>query len=155
MNRILLLIFSICLAACSASGPKYTQHYAQANTAAVVYVYRPQRVVNCCVAPAVYINGVENGSLKNGGYLVFELLKGDHTVTVGDGSYGFSAQTVSLSIEPGGVHYLKWVIGSLSQFDVLVIGGIGAAYAQRDYHLFEIPLEHAVNEIKELKLSKS
>lgn len=153
-TRISLFISVLLLASCSAAGPKF-QEYALANTNnAIVYIYRPTKTVNCCVAPNVYINQAPKAGLKNGGYLAYELPPGNHEITVGDGSYGFTAETVNLTLTSGDVIYLKWVIGSLSQFDILAIGSVAVGRSARDYHLLQYPAEKAQVEIKELNFSQ-
>jgi hypothetical protein len=154
MKFISLIFIIISLAGCSASGPLYSDFSPNLTGSSIIYIYRPSRAVNCCVAPAAYINGARLESLKNGGYLVYEFPAGNYEVTVGDGDYGFDPQTLKISTSAGSIHYLKWVIGSLDQFDAMIVGGYGVGYATRNYHLIEMPLDKARDEIVSLKLSK-
>lgn len=153
MKVVSVLLLVIFLSSCAANGPRYQEHIAKSSDVSIVYIYRPSKMVNCCVAPAVYINGEKKHSLKNGGYLVYELVPGENEVTVGDGSYGFESQIVSMELKPGSSYYLKWVIGSLEKFDVTVIGGYAGVYSERNYHLIEMPVVSALKEIASLKLS--
>jgi len=147
MRRLIVFIAAAFLLGCAASGPQYSEHSASKASAGVIYVYRPTRAVNCCVAPAVYVDGVKRGELKNGGYLVYDLAAGKHSVQVGDGGYGFDPQTQDVVIEPGGSYYLKWVIGKLEAVD------FRSYSADYNYHLIPVPVERAKSEISGLKLS--
>ena len=152
---IIILLFSLGLCGCSASGPIYKQYSPVGAESAIVYVYRPSRSVNCCVAPAVYLNGDKQHSLKNGGYLFYELTQGTHTLTVGDGSYGFTKESLELEVEVGKHYYLKWNIGPIENMgDVVAVAMLGGATAgQREYNLVQINSDIAKQEISSLKLS--
>lgn len=154
MKISLILLLCAIVTACGASGPVYKQHLASNANSAIVYVYRPSRAVNCCVAPKVYVEGEAQGTLKNGGYLVFELPPRKTTITVGDGAHGFEAQTLELSLEAGTSYYLKWVIGELSQLDMMAVGGMAVGRSERNYHLIKVSHEQAQGEISNLKNSK-
>ena len=144
----LLFIINTLLGCATTSDPTH-QPYVDASTeSAIVYIYRLSRTVNCCFSPNAYINDKARGSLKNGGYLVFELPKGNYSITVGDGSYGFEAASISKQLHAGEVTYLKWVIGSIKE------PNIPAMLALRNYHLQEVNLSEAKNEISNLKLSE-
>jgi len=152
---ILLLLFGFILVGCAASGPTYKQYSVQNQGSAVVYIYRPSRSVNCCVAPAVYINDSKRHSLKNGGYLAYELESGVHKITVGDGAYGFTAETLELNLEKGKDYFLKWNIGPIENIgDVVAVAMLGGATAgKREYNLVQMNSDVAKTEISSLKLS--
>lgn len=155
MFKIILCIISVLiLGSCAASGPKFQEHGLSKPENALVYIYRPTKTVNCCVAPKVYINKSPKADLKNGGYQVYELPAGQYEIVVGDGSYGFTPEIVNLSLKSGEEIYLKWVIGDLSQLDILAIGNLAVGSSARDYYLLQYPNEKANMEIKELKLSQ-
>lgn len=97
LKKISSLIVVLLLTACSAAGPKYQEYALTKSENAVVYIYRPTKTVNCCVAPKVYINQSPKSDLKNGGYVVYELPAGQHEIVVGDGSFGFTSEKVNLS----------------------------------------------------------
>ena len=147
--KLIILTFIVILSGCAANGPIYKPHVKSELDTSIIYIYRPDRVVNCCVSPAVYINGKRLDSLKNAGYLVYEFPAGSFEITVGDGSYGFEEQTIKIELQKNSSQYLKWVIGSINNFDM------AAGYAPRNYHLIPIPIERANQEISNLKLSKS
>lgn len=156
MLRYLILIILACgLFGCSASGPIYQQYSPRNVDAAVVYVYRPSRTVNCCVAPAVYLGATKKESLKNGGYLVYELVAGRHKITVGDGAYGFTPESLELELEQGEQYFLKWNIGPIeNMMDVVAVAALGGAAAgQREYNLVQVTPTVAKQEIATLKLS--
>lgn len=121
LRVFVLMLLAFCLYGCGASGPIYQQYSPRNADAAVVYVYRPSRTVNCCVAPAVYLNATKKESLKNGGYLVYELAAGKHKITVGDGAYGFTPESLELELEQGTHYFLKWNIGPIENM-VDVVG---------------------------------
>ncbi|WP_041324530.1 DUF2846 domain-containing protein [Saccharophagus degradans] len=154
---VIVFIVLILLAGCSASGPVYKQHELQNSKNATLYIYRPSKAVNCCVAPLIYVDSEKLGPLKNGGYTVQELEPGAHVITVGDGSHGFDASTVELNFESGEEYYLKWVIGSLDNLGVVILTGMvgagAAAPGERDYNLVVINSEDAKVEISKLKMS--
>ncbi|WNO08945.1 DUF2846 domain-containing protein [Teredinibacter sp. KSP-S5-2] len=155
--RIVLLIFVVgTLIGCAASGPIYKQYSPKSTDSAVVYVYRISRSVNCCVAPAVYINDSKRDSLKNGGYLVYELDSGAQKITVGDGSYGFTEETLELNLEKGKQYFLKWNIGPIvnMEYAITMAVAFGVALGQREYNLVQMDDSVAKQEISSLKLSK-
>lgn len=153
-KRVLCIIGALILTSCAASGPKFQEARLSKPENALLYVYRPAKTVNCCVAPKVYVNKSPKADLKNGGYQVYELPIGNHEIIVGDGSYGFTPEIVNLSLSSGESVYLKWVIGDLSQLDILAVGNIAVGSSARDYYLLQYPNEKAILEIKELKLSQ-
>ncbi|WP_299946875.1 DUF2846 domain-containing protein [uncultured Microbulbifer sp.] len=144
----ILTILAFGLLGCSANGPIYQEHTQSLKDSSVVYIYRPSRAINCCVAPAVYINGESSGSLKNGGYLVYELPAMKHEITVGDGSNGFEPLTYNKSLKKNESYYLKWVIGSVEELN------LPALYAPRNYYLVEVKADDAQIDLKKLKLSR-
>ena len=154
LKKVSSLIAVLLLTACSAAGPKFQEYALSKSENAVVYIYRPTKTVNCCVAPKVYINQTPKSDLKNGGYVVYELPAGKHEIVVGDGSFGFTPEKVNLSLKSGEIVYLKWVIGSLSQLDILAVGNIAVGSSARNYYLLKYPSNEALPEIKELKLSQ-
>ena len=154
VKKVFFVFAVLWLTSCAATGPKFKEHSLVKPDNAVVYIYRPTKTVNCCVAPKVYINQVPKADLKNGGYLVYELSAGKYEIVVGDGSYGFTPETLNLSLAAGESVYLKWVIGGLSQLDIMAIGNIAVGNSSRDYYLLQYPNEKAILEIKELKLSQ-
>jgi len=149
MKKYQIILLSLFLIGCSASGPLYTEHVPSVKDVSVVYIYRPIRTVNCCVAPAIYIDGVKKVSLKNGGYSVFELAPGKHEIKVGDGSYGFDPATVEGTYVAGTSYYFKWVIGSIQELN------LPAMYADRDYHLIKVQNDEAKSEISSLRYTDS
>lgn len=153
-KKVFYLMVVVLLTSCSATGPKFQEYTLSKAENAVVYIYRPTKTVNCCVAPKVYINQTPKADLKNGGYVVYELPAGKHEIVVGDGSFGFTPEKISLSVAYGEIVYLKWVIGGLSQLDILAVGNIAVGTSVRDYYLLQYPSHEALPEIKELKLSQ-
>ncbi len=149
------VIAALALAGCSASGPIFKQYTPQKSDSAILYIYRPQKTVNCCVAPAVYIDGATQHALKNGGYHVYELPAGNYEVIVGDGSYGFTAESIELKLEQSNHYYLKWNIGPIENLSAVITGAIlgGATSGQREYNLVQMDPATAKQEISSLKLS--
>ncbi len=154
IKRIIVLLGIVFLTSCAASGPKFQEKTITNATNAIIYVYRPSKTVNCCVAPKVYLNKVPTADLKNGGYIAVEVPAGKHEVTVGDGSYGFTPEKLMLSLNSGESVYLKWVIGGLTQFDIMAVGNVAVGTSAREYFLLQFPKEKAIIEISELKLSQ-
>lgn len=148
---IAILSSMILLGSCAASGPSFIPYIASDESSSTIYVYRPKRAVNCCVSPMVYLDGIEQSYLKNGGYLPLEVTQGQHEVTVGDGKNGFTAATVEMEFKGGGSHYLRWDIGNMN--GVLVVTSVGATGGERSYRLAEIEESVAQQEISVLKLS--
>ncbi len=153
VTTLIVLVFS--LYGCGASGPIYKQYSPQNNDSAIVYIYRPSRSVNCCVAPAVYVNDSKKASLKNGGYLVYELAAGKHKITVGDGSYGFTPESLEVDFKKSKHYFLKWNIGPIENMgDVIAVAMLGSATAgKREYNLVQVDSVAAKREISSLKLS--
>ena len=154
--RIIILgLVTLGLYGCGASGPVFKQYLPKNSDSATVYIYRPSRTVNCCVAPAVYLNGDKGYSLKNGGYLVYELTQGKHEVTVGDGTYGFTEESLELNLKRGEHYFLKWNIGPIENMgDIIAVAILGGATpGQREYNLVQVNPDVGKQEITTLKLS--
>ncbi|MEM1145564.1 MAG: DUF2846 domain-containing protein [Pseudomonadota bacterium] len=148
MIRKILLISVLFLSGCAASGPLFSE-VVPAEGKGVLYVYRSNAMVNCCVSPVIYINGAESGSLKNGGYIPVVLDPGTYEVAAENTSVGFNKVSTKVEIVAGKSHYVKWYIGDLVEIDFL-------AYASKyEYHLFPVDRGLAKNEISGLKLSDS
>src|SRR5690349_15073399 len=75
----LLAIFSLLLTACSASGPAFTPAAAPTPNTALVYIYRPSRIMIVPVSPGILIDGEERISMKNNAYSFFYLPPGRHS----------------------------------------------------------------------------
>lgn len=154
LKKIVALAGFLFLTACAANGPKFHEKGPSQSENSLIYIYRPTRTINCCVSPKIYLDQAPKANLNNGGYAVYEVSAGQHQVIVGDGTYGFTAEKLNVTTTPGEAVYLKWVIGDLSQVDMMIVGALAVGSAKRDYHLIQIPKDKALPEISTLNLSQ-
>lgn len=118
---VVLLALSTLLFGCSASGPMY-EPLQSADNNAVLYIYRLPKFFRSAAYPWVYLDGVEQAPLKNGGYLAFEIPPGKHVLSVKGKSldqWDFADQKISLIASPNQEYFVKINIDS----SVGLIGG--------------------------------
>lgn len=108
MKKILFLIVPLVLGGCAASGALFVAGVKPAPDKANVYVYRPERTINCCVAPYVFVNNDRRGQLTNGGYLLFRISPGPVTVEAVNETVGFDSLKLTIDARPGQTYYFRW-----------------------------------------------
>lgn len=113
--RIAVLLSPLLLAACSASGPAFTAAAAPAVNSALVYIYRPSRIMIAPVSPGIVIDGEERILMKNNGYSFFYLPPGRHSfaLLLSDRYKGLAH--VNMDLQEGHTYFLK-VDGDHSSF---------------------------------------
>ncbi len=149
MKKIILSVLSIfLLASCAANGPVFKKE-AVADNDSMLYIYRPNNMVNCCVAPNVEINGINQGPLKNGGYLFFKLPAGKHKIKIANKSAGFYELSLELELKAGEEYYAKWSVGDLESVDFML------RTSKYSYNLASVDNSKAISEISSLKYSGS
>jgi hypothetical protein len=112
---IAILLSSLLLSACSASGPAFTPAAAPERSSALVYIYRPGRIMIAPVSPGILIDGEERILMKNNGYSFFYLPPGKHSfaLLLSDRYKGLAH--VNTDLQSGHTYFLK-VDGDHSSF---------------------------------------
>lgn len=77
---VILLAVIITSSGCSAKGQYFSERNLLKSNESVIIVYRPKRAFQSVGYPSIYLDGVEQSKLKNGGYLVFDVSSGDHLI---------------------------------------------------------------------------
>ncbi|MDB5800532.1 MAG: hypothetical protein JWL63_1471 [Rhodocyclales bacterium] len=79
------LIFSFLfalLSGCAATGPQFSPVSQMSPGNGVIYIYRPDAGANRAIAPGIKVDGREYSTLRNNGYMPFELAAGEHEIDV-------------------------------------------------------------------------
>ncbi len=78
--RILILIATLVISGCAATGPAYSELKPIRENTGILYIYRPAKFLNSAVSPGIIIDEQEYAVLPHGGYMVFELDAGIHNI---------------------------------------------------------------------------
>lgn len=81
-SRLIVPVAVALLAGCSAMGPRFVDEPAPADKARV-YIYRPDSMAFKARSLGVEVNATRVATLKNNGYLVFDVPPGAHDVKIG------------------------------------------------------------------------
>jgi hypothetical protein len=109
---VLALLLTFLLAACSATGEKFSQIKTPNSSVGALYVYRLPNLAGGGNAPLLFIDGNEVTSLKNAGYIREELAVGRHVIELKNGSIlsNMKPLTVDLTVETGTTYFLRYTI---------------------------------------------
>lgn len=156
----MVLLFLFILGGCAAPGPVFEPLAMNENTS-TVYIYRPSKFAGGGTYPHVYLNGIEQGPLRNGGYLAFHIDPGIHKIEAKgkDWKWDIPDKAVSIKAGVGESYYIK-----LGYSSGVGVSNSGNDNSQRmwqgslwvlNYGAGFEPVEPsiAVEEIKKLKLS--
>lgn len=106
-NLPLIFAFSM-LAGCAATGAPFALEKNISSNKAVIYIYRPEIAINCCVSPNIFINNENIGQLKNGGYLSTVVVPGSITAEAINKNVGFKSLKLTIDAKPDQTYYLRW-----------------------------------------------
>lgn len=108
LKIIALVMMVLAAAGCAAPGPIF-QPMAKQEGAAVVYVYRPKKFQGGGTYPHVYLNGVEQAPLRNGGYIALSLSPGEYKIESKgkDWKWDLPDKSVDIRVEEHGEYYIK------------------------------------------------
>ena len=108
-RKIVIIILTLLLASCSASGPMYSNapHLMQGESG--VYIYRPSKPAGG--AAMISVDGVNLGKLRSNGYLYKKLAPGSHTIGVVSKDTIFKKVIIpkQIDIKPGTTKYIQVV----------------------------------------------
>jgi hypothetical protein len=142
----------------SASGPKFSSLTEPETNQAVVYVYRPEQFENSGLYPTVHLNNNPTKNLRNGGYLVFKVAPGKHTVsTVNEGVMKWAVPINPIEFEAKAGE--KVVISMLTTYKAgsTYYTGIGTQFASepgdRRGRFIIVPSDIAAKELTKLNQS--
>lgn len=112
MNRtilkITLLIYLLCLSACSTTNTAQTFTPADAKAdQSVVYVYRPTEMSNALYSPGLNVDGDFKLYLKNGVSSRLSLSPGDHIFELQDEKKYTDLTPLSLNLKSGTISYIR------------------------------------------------
>ena len=90
-----------------ATGPLFESNTLPPEGQAVIYVFRPDQDYARAVAPDLMVDGKPAGAIQNGGYLVFNVEPGKHTIDIPYNfwSYG-DCVPATVATEAGEIHYV-------------------------------------------------
>ena len=114
MRVLLLIIFTIILGGCSASGERFKGFKDVAENKSALYIYRPSKFFQGGTWPTIFIDGHEKFSLKNSGFILTELNPGHHRIKIGATSFldnwTFGDVIGNVNLEEGKTYYLRFDI---------------------------------------------
>ncbi|SEK14973.1 MULTISPECIES: DUF2846 domain-containing protein [unclassified Variovorax] len=108
----LIFLLAFLLAACSATGEKFSRLKIPNSSVGALYVYRLPNFAGGGNAPLLFIDGNDQGSLKNAGYIRKELAVGRHVIELRNGSIlsNMKPLTFDLTVEGGTTYFLRYTI---------------------------------------------
>ena len=150
MRYFLLLVVVWVVTGCSATGSDF-KTTATSGGKGVVHVYRPTNWrATWGDAPNISVDGRRVGSLKNAGFLTFQLPPGRHEVEVRVPlMQWFGGRKAKVNVAPGGKYYLR--VGL--ELDDIVFGANGPLPIS-SFHIQQVPARKALAEIKKTKSSQ-
>jgi len=150
MKKIMFLIVLGILSGCAATGQQFSiMDLGVNNSDAVIYLYRPSRFANSAGYPKITLDGENKGGLKNGGYLVFRVSPGSHTITQEySWTWDFKANPVVVNAKKNSQYFVRLDTGVHIGDPSAVVNGVSR------YISFE-EVEESVGlvEIKDLHIS--
>lgn len=135
LSAVVVLLATLFISGCAASGVKYSSEVGKTETTNVV-VYRPYLLRSGGLYANVAIDGQQVGKLKNEGYLKFHVGNGIHTLKVGD-------RTTEISISQDEKKFFRFSYG----------WALFAAVDVVSDRLDSVDEQTALTEIKDTKLS--
>ena len=112
-SKFFVAIVIITLFGCAASGTVFSPAIADKGKT-VLYIYRPNKVGNGARSAWVYIDGNRRHAIENGGYQVYQLEPGEHSIKVQD----HQINVLLKSMEPKYVRFRhSWALFNAVDFD--------------------------------------
>ena len=151
MNRFLLLILSVFLASCAATGNLFQKLDPPSPGQSVVYVFRTQNVTRSMdLSPGIAVNGKEVGALPLDGYLRIQVPAGATEVGMLNRIYlwpnGSPLRNVKLEARPGATHFVEFSVDSYRY-----VRGYGVNTSYIGVQLREVSEETAMRFLPKLK----
>lgn len=145
---VLSLVIVASLAACSATGPKFTQTEVPGTNKVKVYFYRPWAMLDGAAAPTVQVNGVDSFNIGNGGYHVLDLHPGSTIIAVKEGgmmsNWRAGALQISFDTQANNTYFVR-LTAELA--NATFLGGISSISG--NYSLGLVNQETALQELRE------
>lgn len=145
-RHALCVLFSLLLAACTATGPKFTDAPA-VDGKARVYIYRVhQGWAYKGATSSFYIDGKNAIDLQTGGYSFIYLSPGRHEISQKWPAYvdPFSATTkLSLEVQAGETRYVRFSVAAPSLLTT-------TSAADASWDLREVPSAEALKELSQM-----
>jgi hypothetical protein len=114
LKVLFLVICTLILSGCSASGDRFKGFEEVAADKSSLYIYRPSKYFQGGTWPTVFIDGEEKFLLKNAGFVFTQLEPGQHEIKIGATSFLdhwiFGRVVGNIDFEKGKTYYLKFDI---------------------------------------------
>ena len=92
-----------------ASGPPFDEKIFLESDSATFFVYRPEHFFFAGRVPNLYVDEVDRGSLRDGGYMSFNVQPGTHTLTLRGDIFWWPVQplTVKINVSSNQKYFLR------------------------------------------------
>ena len=124
---IITLVFFL-LSACASLGPQFSKAKIQ-NDKAVVYIYRPHKLVGSMGSPYVYINGKKDFQIHNNGYKPIVLNPGVTKLKVYGIIWSDVKKEIQFRVEAGKEYFLRFELFKSDRDRSAAIGNLGISGA--------------------------
>lgn len=153
-NSILIILALILCAGCAATGQKFVPANTMKSDEGIIYVYRPHRAANSGGYPVITLDGIKQGVLKDGGYLVVRAREGKHKVEqqYSIWNWDINANPVTLNIKPGNNYYVRLLTDASASIEM--VGNVRMLMTKRGASFVSIDESLALEEIRNLNYSK-
>lgn len=147
LTPLIALTLSGCVA--SAAGAPFEGIRPSGPNGYRVVLYRPDAFTNKAAYPTVFVDDVEKGTLRNGGFLELDLAPGAHKIRLERRMTWSGAQVLEVSLENGTTAFYR--IGSA----VTDIRALGPAIAvTKEISIQRVTNDLALSDLKTLKASQ-
>jgi hypothetical protein len=177
MKRFSIIAVALLLGGCAsfvAEGPAFDEKLLKTSDSATFFVYRPEHFFFAGRIPNLFIDEIDRGKLRDGGYMSVDVQPGTHTLTLhGDIFWWpFPAIIAKVNISPNQKYFLRLSMSRdggaaaaaaaaafaaaavvISPIFLGGLGGISASYSDQ-YSLDVVQEEIGRMEILNTKLSK-
>jgi hypothetical protein len=142
----LLLAVSF-LAACSATGPKFSAAAQPIKNEALIYVYRPNALFYGAIQSHFYLDDNKVASLNKEGYTAFYVPSGAHIFKQHWTGMEYAHQTIKFPVElaPGETYYYRLTIGFEGFNSAPAYRGVSATHK---WVISRVPESEALSEIE-------
>lgn len=146
----LIAIVSVLLSGCSATGPVFQERADTPTDSAVIYVYRPDALVNSGGYPNLFINGVDQGPLYNNGYIPVDVKAGTVSIVL-KGDWTKWGTYEPIGIQLNAIEKRKYYVRFGNQLGAFIV--LPSAYfASTNIAIQEVSEQFGANEITKTKL---
>jgi len=142
------VVLLLLLAACAASGPRFSEIAPAAADSGRIYVYRNNTLVGAAYTAHVVVDNASPQKLKTGGFVYFDLAPGRHEVAIRDdkrASLDTDQSATVVLVAAGQAVFVKF-----ANHPTDLSAGAGA----NSFDLTEVPVSTGLDEIHDIRQSQ-